>query len=290
MNASKQPSFSPRQQGAVLVFSLVSLLLLTLLSVNMIQQNRLQFMMAANAQQQTETFAAAEDLLALTETQVDTWHATYSQECRQSPKGLPTQQGATICRNNGDQVVNCFMPDNTTPNPAARTATATYRYTSCYNTTTTKYDTKVLDNLDLNFSWPWPGTPDIPNELYRCYTTGSKYTQLQADDVGAAAPPPWTVATNTLGLAAAEIGTTTVRIVSVACLTDTGVEEVCKYNNDGTLSSDNLYCNSTNQANCPTELYTLQIVTQNANTSAQRTVESKYAVRCDAWAGELPTP
>ncbi len=56
-----------RQRGAVLVFSLVMLLLMTLVGVNMIQQNRLQFMMAANTQDQNTRFAVNEDILELAE-------------------------------------------------------------------------------------------------------------------------------------------------------------------------------------------------------------------------------
>jgi len=58
---------SHKQRGVVLIFSLVMLLLITLVGVNMIQQNRLQFMMAANAQEQTTIFASAEDVLDLAE-------------------------------------------------------------------------------------------------------------------------------------------------------------------------------------------------------------------------------
>lgn len=58
---------SQLEKGAVLVFSLVILLLVTLVGVNMVQQNRLQFMMAVNSQMQTNEFANAENLLRLTE-------------------------------------------------------------------------------------------------------------------------------------------------------------------------------------------------------------------------------
>ncbi len=60
-----------RQHGAVLIFSLVMLLLITLVGVNMIQQNRLQFMMAANMQGQTTLFASAENILELAESYIE---------------------------------------------------------------------------------------------------------------------------------------------------------------------------------------------------------------------------
>jgi len=55
------------QTGVVLVFSLVILVLTTLVGVNMVQQNRLQFMMAVNSQMQANNFANVEDILRITE-------------------------------------------------------------------------------------------------------------------------------------------------------------------------------------------------------------------------------
>jgi len=60
-----------KQRGAVLIFTLVMLLLLTLLGINMIQQNRLQFMMAANTQDQTTRLASVEDILKRAEGYID---------------------------------------------------------------------------------------------------------------------------------------------------------------------------------------------------------------------------
>lgn len=55
------------QQGVVLIFSLVMLLLLTLVSVNMIQANQLELAMTANALEQTKELARAEIYLAQAE-------------------------------------------------------------------------------------------------------------------------------------------------------------------------------------------------------------------------------
>lgn len=52
------------QHGAVLAFSLVMLLLLTLAGTRMIQQNKLQLQMAVYTREQTQKFANAEGLLA----------------------------------------------------------------------------------------------------------------------------------------------------------------------------------------------------------------------------------
>lgn len=53
----------PKQHGAVLAFSLVMLLLLTLVSTSMIQQNKVQITVATNAGQQVAAFATVETAL-----------------------------------------------------------------------------------------------------------------------------------------------------------------------------------------------------------------------------------
>ena len=58
------------QQGVVLIFSLVMLLLLTLVSVNMIQANQLELAMTANALAQTKELARAETYLAQAEEEI----------------------------------------------------------------------------------------------------------------------------------------------------------------------------------------------------------------------------
>jgi Tfp pilus assembly protein PilX len=60
-----------KQQGAVLAFSLVMLLLLTLVGVSMIQQNKQQLMMAGNMRQQNQVFASVESELSSAEPYID---------------------------------------------------------------------------------------------------------------------------------------------------------------------------------------------------------------------------
>jgi len=61
----------PHQRGAVLIFSLIMLLLLTLVSVSMIQQNKQELAMTGNALDQTKTLASAETQLKLAEQSID---------------------------------------------------------------------------------------------------------------------------------------------------------------------------------------------------------------------------
>ena len=60
-----------KQRGAVLAFSLVMLLLLTLIGVSMIQQNKQGLGMAGNARQQIQVLASAEAALSNAEAAVD---------------------------------------------------------------------------------------------------------------------------------------------------------------------------------------------------------------------------
>jgi len=84
-----------KQRGIVLVFSLVILLLITLLGINMVQQNRLQFMMVANSQEQTSSFVDTEGVLALAEAYIgDTRYATWP-----LPSPIPDPVGTTYTCN-----------------------------------------------------------------------------------------------------------------------------------------------------------------------------------------------
>ncbi|MCK9394653.1 MAG: PilX N-terminal domain-containing pilus assembly protein [Methylobacter sp.] len=67
----KQP-LALNQRGAVLIFSLIMLLLLTLVSVSMIQQNKQELAMTGNTLQQTKSLASAETELKLAEQAIDT--------------------------------------------------------------------------------------------------------------------------------------------------------------------------------------------------------------------------
>lgn len=67
-----EATYVPHQRGAVLVFSLIMLLLLTLVSVSMIQQNKQELAMTGNTLEQTKSLARAETELKLAEQVIDT--------------------------------------------------------------------------------------------------------------------------------------------------------------------------------------------------------------------------
>lgn len=62
-----KPLFFNQQRGAVLAFSLVMLLLLTLASMSMVRQNKAQIAIATNTGQQTQAFATVETALRQTQ-------------------------------------------------------------------------------------------------------------------------------------------------------------------------------------------------------------------------------
>ncbi len=68
----KQLTVTPHQHGAVLIFSLVMLLLLTLAGVSMIQQNKQELAMTGNTLEQTKSLARAETDLATAQRLIDT--------------------------------------------------------------------------------------------------------------------------------------------------------------------------------------------------------------------------
>lgn len=88
------------QQGVALIMVLVFLLLMTLISVTAIQQNSLQFAMIGNAQEQSQSFTNAENILKLAEPIIEQmrWSAARianpgaaatATECRVFPGAVP---------------------------------------------------------------------------------------------------------------------------------------------------------------------------------------------------------
>lgn len=69
------------QRGAVLIFSMVMLLLLTLVSVSMIQQNRQELAMTGNAMDQTKSLASAETELKLAEQYISAQRSYSATKC-----------------------------------------------------------------------------------------------------------------------------------------------------------------------------------------------------------------
>ncbi|MCF7998310.1 MAG: hypothetical protein K9L25_04595 [Methylovulum sp.] len=259
-----------RQQGVVLVVSLVILLLLTLLSVNMIQQNRLEFMMAGNAQMQSQAFSSAESLLKITENFIDTWHGRYRIECR----------------------------DPITNDPVSPTQVA-YQ---CYNLNMIPYGHLEVLELEPNQT--------IPEKLFHCLTPedssasnpnsdpslGGLTADTELEDLQAMDEDPSTVAweiTHAMGLDTNGVGIATgatVSITSIACLnSETNQEIVFK---DDTQNGVLGYANGHNSVStsCASLIYAIKAVSIPTGTFAERSVESKYAVRCDKFTFHFISP
>ena len=74
------------QRGAVFVFSLLLLLLLTLATTRMISQNQLQFHIAMNQRLQAQELANAENTLILAKQAID---ANYLTQCTNTQQAVP---------------------------------------------------------------------------------------------------------------------------------------------------------------------------------------------------------
>jgi Tfp pilus assembly protein PilX len=85
------------QRGAVLVFSLLLLLLLTLATTRMISKNQLQFHIAMNQRLQAQELANAENTLILAKQAID---SNYLTQCTN------TQQAVPIANVNNAEIVS----------------------------------------------------------------------------------------------------------------------------------------------------------------------------------------
>lgn len=92
------------QRGAVLIFSLVMLLLLTLVSVSMIQQNKQELAMTGNTLEQTKSLARAETDLASAQIWID--HQRLNPSATPAYSDLKCNSLATKQVDEGDVIVN----------------------------------------------------------------------------------------------------------------------------------------------------------------------------------------
>lgn len=167
------------QRGAVLIFSLLMLLLITLMGVSMVQQNRMQFMMAANAQGQNQAFSGVENILLRAEEYVDNQRyadkAIFS--CKKtvvSGKSIFTQLpvattvavGATTDTTKSDitSAVNTYL-SNKTPvaNSLCSDCKVEIAKTVCFST-----QTNVSEDCSINTQYTDPLT-GVTNYTY-CYS------------------------------------------------------------------------------------------------------------------------
>ncbi len=247
-----------QQAGVVLVFSLLILLLVTLLGVNMVQQNRVQFLMAANAQQQSTTFSDAEDVLRLAEAYIDqtryeVWPLT-TYTLANFPTPFVTKIGNTLYT----------LPDVFT-----------------YSATNLPSIQDIIDDIAGLANKPIGGVitstaVNYPDPKYACKKTG---TPARFDQLKALPAAPLDI-TNKLSLSVAMQPVTTVQITATSCLRTPkqgGKEVPCSFDGVG-------YCNAVAKSEfpiaCPTEIYTLQVTVIDASGS-KREIEAKYGVRCD---------
>ncbi len=153
---------APHQRGAVLIFSLIMLLLLTLVSVSMIQQNKQELAMTGNTLEQTKSLARAETDLAKAEQLINT--------TRLNPNAVPPYSdlkcnGLITKQVNENQVI--VSPAITPGAKGTATVTAVYCLTDTEETQCT-FTAGVRDNIQAClcsdntevYSIKWESTAD----------------------------------------------------------------------------------------------------------------------------------
>jgi hypothetical protein len=115
-----------KQQGIALVMVLVFLTLLTLISTTAMQQNALQFAMIGNTQEQSQSFASAENILKLAEQNIE--------QLRWSPARIANPAGPAECRETTpNSKVYGLIPPGTTINLGIAGSTVEIRSWWCQN-------------------------------------------------------------------------------------------------------------------------------------------------------------
>jgi hypothetical protein len=160
------------QQGVVLVFSLIMLLLITLLGTNMILQNRLQLMMVANSQSQATAFANVEDLLQLSESYIAS--SRYDPATWPLPSPIPTGF-SFVCQKDADLKFTQLQPGDITDRlPLSQAmlnagATVEIKQTACLQTGVTEIAcTWTGDTTDVCYR---SDQSQCPTEIYTLLIT-----------------------------------------------------------------------------------------------------------------------
>ncbi len=177
------------QQGAVLIFILVMLVLLTLVNVSMIQQNKTQLTITSNVGEQVKTFSRAEMALNVAESMIEAQRKPYKDD----PTKLSQKDDCGI---NGQLYENGKLDL-----PETIQATATIKAVFC-----------AINSFE-----------------YRCVGENS-YTAHHAES---------TENTNA--------------------------------------------CAKLTNAQCPSEVYTIDVTLTDSHTEAQRTIRSKFSVGCSVF-------
>lgn len=240
-----------KQHGAVLAFSLVMLLLLTLAGTRMIQQNKQQLQIAGNARLLTQEFANAEGLLAAAKNVINAIpsHKDASGLLVSDPNHqcAPTTDGNRLIQNQmlagtysgfTIQAVRCIDSDG------------------AFNQCTSYKAGKIYCDSNSTIECTYDATGIPTNSSTACYA--DTYT-----------------ATCLTGNAACTDGT------MPTCDKDGNL--ICTDGSISTCPADLLHepwCGSPIKSLCRTEVYTTQVISTTATTGATREIISDYAVGC----------
>jgi Tfp pilus assembly protein PilX len=232
----------PNQKGAVLIFTLLMLLLLTLSGVSMIEQNKQQIAMMRNSRQQNQTLARAEQLLAQAENAIKNANehqpclGTSSSPCVNSDPS-PSSKGFTCtpdAKSDGSLVQTPLLAGS---RPAGLPTEATILSVSCLIDTANTGSVNLIEKLCSTYdqttakTYCYPPDPDSPSDIDK-----------------------------------------------EVCVTDTTPK--IPDNGDDSWACYKKFQTEIPMARCPTEIYTIQVTSVDEDTGSKRTIESKYAVAC----------
>lgn len=292
-----------RQRGAVLVFSLIILLLLTLISVSMIQQNKQELAMTGGVMNQTKALASAEVALSKAESAILMRRRSYLQA------STPVPNPASPCFVTTDGIntfnIACDLPSpvpatfnsSTACAAAGDLAAKTAVITNCKNSNTTP--TTTTAGSFATDSWYKIITLGSSNFMNIGATANTVGTIFRATDVGtgtgtAAQIIPYykcndvttrSTSKPSQGEIIYQTSTDKAIIKGYSCLFPISKpaprEVACTFNADGTpvIPSTPLPAFDACVCDRGTEIYTIS-QTSTTGDGAKRTVESRFAVDC----------
>lgn len=231
-----------KQSGAVLAFCLVMLLLLTLSGTRLIQQNKQQLEMANSMRQATQQFANAEGLLAEAKNVInDNGDNNPLNNPHLDPSGTAINNSAHQCEPTASFKQNVLLAGTTLFDSIPLLAgKVTVLEVRCKSETGTE-------------------------QVCSSYETGALKCKPKSGDVDCAGKV----------------------IDDIAIAKFNSISDICYQNYDPQGSDDNTTCNVeqpptwciTPNQNCPKEIYTIQVISTDANGTTRKIV-SDHVVGC----------
>jgi len=155
------------QQGAVLAFSLIILLLLTLATVSMIQQNKNQLAITSNVGEQVKTFANVETALRLTENAIEAMRQPFKYDATKPDEHDDCSLGNQLFE--GSELT---LPETTLATATIRAVFCAYQGVEYRCVGADAHTAAIIDSADNVTACekltgnPTDGTTQCPTEVY----------------------------------------------------------------------------------------------------------------------------